>query len=311
MLRKFSASCTVCHSELLFPAGPIEYLPCKHYVCHMCLLQMVALSLISPKFMPLRCWTTAAGEIDTKVLQRIVIDPQINVLWDKYRILRKSNEWTCPVGHPPLGGSLPITTDTVPIWKQPVECSGCLTSTFKPIRKDLECIPGCHRTRYCLLCSGEIDLEEWECASCGHDQVVGAFFTALLEANVLSHTWVTQAIRQAKLTEVKMRGGKDLTYQTLGEMEYPLLLERTALDGLTSLMEEKYPQYNRHHDFTGPPLEPSSQYSSAMHSNNPVYKDEQDYHSDDSEGEYSANCHYCDGPIYGSKRLKKGYPDQW
>jgi hypothetical protein len=211
--------CSTCRSHYNFPGGPIQYLPCHHFMCHFCLLQCLALSLVSPSCMPLRCCDSANGEIEVTSLKNLIIDPRINVAWNKYRLLAADDNWTCPRGHPPESGSLLVTNELggfPPIWKEVVHCSGCLTGTqLVEGRRSGHSLNNIRPTSFCLLCSSEIETKE--CRRCEQNLVVWPFIMRLRN-HLTRNTWLASAIDSACDARDKMREGKPLEYQTLLEL---------------------------------------------------------------------------------------------
>ncbi|KAK7965794.1 kinase-like domain-containing protein [Apiospora aurea] len=79
-------------------SGPTEQLACQHVVCHACLLEAFALSLISPVYMAPRC----CGEvIPLWHFRNIVVRPEVNEAWRfMYGFTEKmrAGPWLCPKG---------------------------------------------------------------------------------------------------------------------------------------------------------------------------------------------------------------------
>lgn len=210
-------NCQTCTWKYSYLTGPIEYLSCGHFMCHVCLLRRLALSLVLPQYMPPRCCDSPNGEIDLGSFRRMLLDPKVYDAWRKLKDIRW-RKWVCPRGHGPLSGSLLLTTGPGVIWKQPVNCSGCLTQTYRPIRKDLqlpEFGPGCKRTEFCLFCSHQTDSEN---CRCGVAQFVNKFIADLDKSGVFD-TWSNSLIAKAAQTKTEMLSGAKIKYQTLAQMD--------------------------------------------------------------------------------------------
>ncbi|KAH8121629.1 hypothetical protein LI328DRAFT_171483 [Trichoderma asperelloides] len=152
--------------------GPVEYLPCKHYICHTCLVQLLALSLLSPTHMPIRCCCDSLEEISKSKFTRILLDPRIANIWDIWEDLKllKESGWTCANGHFSPKDSLLVTNSSVPIWKHPVRCSACAKSERL------------QQAEFCLLC-GEVVASNG--CGCRFNEVIASFLEILFTSGAL------------------------------------------------------------------------------------------------------------------------------
>lgn len=152
--------------------GPVEYLPCNHYICHTCLIQLLALSLLSPMHMPIRCCCDSLEEISKIKFSRILLDPRIANIWDVWEDLKllKESGWTCVNGHFSPKDSLLVTDSPVPIWKQPVNCSECAKSE------------SLQQAEFCLLCGEMISSNG---CGCRFNNVIASFIEILFTSGAL------------------------------------------------------------------------------------------------------------------------------
>lgn len=164
-------SCLSAYTIQMF-RGPVEYLPCKHYICHTCLVQLLALSLLSPAHMPIRCCCDSLEEIGKSKFTRILLDPRIANIWDIWNDLKllKESGWTCVNGHFSPKDSLLVTNSSVPIWKQPVSCSACAKSERLK------------QAEFCLLC-GEVVTSNG--CGCRFNEVIASFIEILFTSGAL------------------------------------------------------------------------------------------------------------------------------
>lgn len=152
--------------------GPVEYLPCRHYICHTCLVQLLALSLLSPKYMSMRCCSDSLEEISRSKFTRILLDPRIANVWDVWEDLKilKESGWTCANGHFSPKDSLLVTDTSIPIWKQPVNCSDCAKSgNFQ-------------QAEFCLLCGEAISTNG---CGCKFNKAIANFIEILFTSGAL------------------------------------------------------------------------------------------------------------------------------
>jgi hypothetical protein len=209
--------CKSCGVSYEWKGRNIQRLPCQHYMCHVCLLQYLALSLISPKYMSARCCDSPKGEIKQESFGNIVVDPRISTAWKKYELLRDHDNWRCPRGHPPKGGSLAVTVgsrNSPPIWKEVVNCSGCLTQTRLIDGSVKEVRP----TSFCLLCLGEVSGNV--CNQCEQNSVVWPFVTHMQERIDAPASWLSSVLRFACRDRLSIRnGGSQLQFQTLAHLK--------------------------------------------------------------------------------------------
>ncbi|WAO95561.1 Protein kinase domain-containing protein [Fusarium falciforme] len=209
--------CQSCGLSYEWKGRNIQRLPCQHYMCHVCLLQYLALSLISPKYMSARCCDSPKGEIKGESFGNIVVDPRINTAWKKYELLKDHDDWRCPRGHPPKGGSLTITVgsrNSPPIWKEVVNCSGCLTQTRLIDGSVKELRP----TSFCLLCLKELSGNV--CNQCEQNSAVWPFITRMQERIDAPASWLSSVLRFACRDRLTIRNGScQLQFQTLAQLK--------------------------------------------------------------------------------------------
>ncbi|RSL58393.1 hypothetical protein CEP54_007783 [Fusarium duplospermum] len=142
--------CHGCSNDYEWEDGQIEFTG-EDFMCHACLLQSLALSLISPKYL-------RDQDFRDSSFRNILVDQCINDARAKYEMLMKHDNWRCPRGHPPKNGSLSVTVgsrNSPPTWREIVNCSSCLTETR---------LPGGFTERrptpFCILCSSELRINE-------------------------------------------------------------------------------------------------------------------------------------------------------
>ncbi|RTE82984.1 hypothetical protein BHE90_002478 [Fusarium euwallaceae] len=199
--------CHGCNDHYEWEDGQIEYTD-KNHMCHACLLQSLALSLISPKYM--RAQGPGASSF-----RNILVDQRINDARAKYEKLMEHDNWTCPRGHPPKDGSLSITLGSLnspPIWKEIVNCSSCLTETrlsggFKERRP----------TSFCILCSSEISGST--CNQCEQHSVVWPFVKRMQESIDAPESWLSSVLRFACRDMEMIRRGNWMNCQTLAQFK--------------------------------------------------------------------------------------------
>ncbi|KAK3361780.1 hypothetical protein B0T24DRAFT_640078 [Lasiosphaeria ovina] len=166
---RIPVSCNNCGFVYDRMKGPIEYIEtCRHYLCHSCLLQKFALSLVSPKFMPPRC--SCDGEISLeKAMRRILVHPKLNEIWVRIKTVRdywRGNgdvKLRCACGHNLDRSSLTVTVEKPTVWKSQVNCSGCSTLSVQMDKDGSRGVGHVKRTVYCLFCSKAIDGHEHQC----------------------------------------------------------------------------------------------------------------------------------------------------
>jgi len=187
-------TCDECGSKFDLFRDPIECLPCKHYMCHNCLLGLVALSLVSPKYMPPRCCDDPAGlgEINPLAIPELDLDFEVKDVWTELRdfaALSRSKDWQwrCPMGHPTEDGSLLVSVGWTPVWKTPMNCSLCVVSTTLPIREDLKYREGQRYQGYCLFCRERANILECGCIEY-FKLVTDSFVNSLRRRDALSQT---------------------------------------------------------------------------------------------------------------------------
>lgn len=167
----YCQSCSSGYTIQMF-RGPVEYLPCRHYICHTCLVQLLALSLLSPKYMSMRCCSDSLEEISRSKFTRILLDPRIANVWDVWEDLKilKESGWTCANGHFSPKDSLLVTDTSIPIWKQPVNCSDCAKSgNFQ-------------QAEFCLLCGEAISTNG---CGCKFNKAIANFIEILFTSGAL------------------------------------------------------------------------------------------------------------------------------
>ncbi|KAH7126103.1 kinase-like domain-containing protein [Dactylonectria macrodidyma] len=197
---------------------PIEQLACEHFMCHSCLLQCLALSLLSPQYMPPRCCASSDGEIKREYWGKL-IDPRINAAWTVLWWKKCFGSWICRHGHLPESGSLMVakgTTLSPPTWRVVVYCSGCTRRVFLSGQGTTETYMNIQRTPYCLLCSREVIGKM--CQECSLSLDVLPFIKSLQENVVRPGTWFSTAISHA--CEAMTR--EDVELQTLADLRHQL-----------------------------------------------------------------------------------------
>ncbi|OAQ80658.1 protein kinase [Purpureocillium lilacinum] len=187
-------TCDECGSKFDLFTDPVECLPCKHYMCHDCLLGLVALSLVSPKYMPPRCCDDPAGlgEINPLAIPELDLDFEVKDVFTELRNFAalsrtKDWQWRCPMGHPTEDGSLLVSTGWTPVWKTPMNCSLCVVSTTLPIREDLKYREGQRYQGYCLFCCERANILECGCIEY-FKLVTDSFVNSLRRRDALSQT---------------------------------------------------------------------------------------------------------------------------
>ncbi|KAI8712419.1 hypothetical protein NCS52_01340000 [Fusarium sp. LHS14.1] len=209
--------CKGCGVSYEWEGEYIQRLPCQHYMCHPCLYQYLALSLISPKYMSARCCDSDKGEIGQESFEKIIVDPWITAAWKKYQQLNDNDNWRCPRGHPAKGGSLIVTVgsrNSPPIWKEVVNCTGCLTQTRYINGSVKEVRP----TSFCLLCLGEVSGNV--CNLCEQNSVVWPFVSYVQDRIDAPVCWLSSVLKFACRDRLIIRnGGGQLQFQTLAELK--------------------------------------------------------------------------------------------
>lgn len=163
-------------------------------MCHDCLLGLVALSLVSPKYMPPRCCDDPAGlgEINPLAIPELDLDFEVKDVFTELRNFAalsrtKDWQWRCPMGHPTEDGSLLVSTGWTPVWKTPMNCSLCVVSTTLPIREDLKYREGQRYQGYCLFCCERANILECGCIEY-FKLVTDSFVNSLRRRDALSQT---------------------------------------------------------------------------------------------------------------------------
>lgn len=209
--------CKGCGVSYEWEGTYIQRLPCQHYMCHLCLYQYLALSLISPKYMSTRCCDHPKGEIGQEYFENIIVDPWITAAWKKYEQLKDNDDWRCPRGHPAKGGSLIVTVgsrNSPPIWKEVVNCTGCLTQTRHIDGSVKEVRP----SSFCLLCLGEVSGNV--CNLCEQNSVVWPFVSYVQDRIDAPVCWLSSVLKFACRDRLTIRnGGGQLQFQTLAELK--------------------------------------------------------------------------------------------
>ncbi|KAH8647842.1 kinase-like domain-containing protein [Xylariales sp. PMI_506] len=225
--RHLNPSCKQCSTL----TSQIERLTCGHYMCHQCLISLVALSLISPKFMPPRCCECplGSGEIKREALGKIILTPDVNstlcALYDLEEKVR-SGSWSCPDEHPPHNGSPLVTYSSVPVWKGSIECTSCFepeSPYTTPTTAQESRRTGLSRKQFCLFCCGTYG--ECLCLE-NHNSVIKRFVRNLGATGILSDHFLSH-INSAKSAMAKLgNDGSGQSFVTFNKMksahDYPL-----------------------------------------------------------------------------------------
>lgn len=219
-------TCDQCNRGYDFSKGQIKRLPCKHYMCHDCLLGLVALSLVSPKYMPPRCCDDPAGmgEINPLALPGLDLSFEVKDVWgdlSKFAELSRTKnwQWRCPRGHAPEDGSLLVSTGWTPVWKNPMNCDRCVVITALPIRDDLKFQDGQRRYQeYCLFCSERAN--SYECVCTEYiNLVTDSFVNSLRWRRALGAT-VSSKVMKARETREGILAGKPVQYQAWEDVSW-------------------------------------------------------------------------------------------
>ncbi|ETS75320.1 hypothetical protein PFICI_12264 [Pestalotiopsis fici W106-1] len=161
--------------------------------CDECLLEHIALALVSPKYMPPRYFKR--WDVDRRSIG-LILSPEVNRAWDLLERLQykaQDDTWKCYEGHShPL--AFHVTMGPLPIWKNSIRCLGCLNEKELGSTIDGSSRKSRHYTEYCLYCSklfGSCSCPEWL------DATIRSFVDALKQKNVLrevTHTAIRDAL---------------------------------------------------------------------------------------------------------------------
>ncbi|KAJ6440644.1 C2HC5 finger protein [Purpureocillium lavendulum] len=220
-----TVTCDQCRSHFYLLRDPIERLPCKHYMCHDCLLGLVALSLVSPKYMPPRCCDDPAGlgEINPLAIPDLDLSVEVKDVWTelwKFAELSRTKDWQwrCPRGHPAEDGTLLVSTGRTPVWKTPANCDRCVVSTTLPIRDDLRYQDGQRYQGYCLYCRERANMLECSCSEY-FKMVTDSFVKGLRERNAFD-TSMGNKIKAGQRTRDKMLVGEPMEFQAWEDVSW-------------------------------------------------------------------------------------------
>ncbi|KAI0148960.1 kinase-like domain-containing protein [Pestalotiopsis sp. NC0098] len=140
-------------------APSMTQLPCGHWICLKCLLERVALALISPKHMPLRC---GEEQLDCLVLDWVdsLVSSEVSHAYKLLETIQKETRQeprTCPRCHDTTVHVLEvqknISTKPRPAWTSPVECTRCYSSADFRLDWSISKIVPRSEYCYCLFCT--------------------------------------------------------------------------------------------------------------------------------------------------------------
>ncbi|KAK8008010.1 calcium/calmodulin-dependent protein kinase [Apiospora marii] len=180
-IRVLEVQCHWCSNVFnKLDSNPTERLDCSHVVCHACMLESFALSLISPVYMAPRCCGDA---IDLEHFKRLIVSTGVNEAWNfMYEFTEKmrSDNWVCPSDH--IGIPM-VSANRLALWNKRVACGQC--RTLKPNGKS-------EWDYFCLFC------KERDCmGGCAqrHEDVIDSFVWKMKFLNAEQSRMVLDAYR--------------------------------------------------------------------------------------------------------------------